>query len=238
MSLERTEAIKELHRNGWTLERIGNAIGVSRERIRQILKNAGVTRADGGQTVLTIERRKQLLKGMGQRRERASLRAYGCSHERAVELNQGKNLSDSHGRAHVFRSQKKNAQSNRGIKWEMTFPEWCEIWEESGMEHMRGRGKGKYCMARIADTGPYTVGNVEIITNDQNASDSYLVTSAAERSSLRGHSRNDLGLTPTQNKALLLYKAGLNNGAVAEAMGIKRNTATIYKATLRSRGVL
>jgi len=39
----------------------------------------------------------------------------------------------------------------------------------------RGRGHGKYCMARFGASGAYEVGNVEIIESDQNGSDQYLV---------------------------------------------------------------
>ncbi|MDN7490552.1 Trp family transcriptional regulator [Burkholderia sp. AU45274] len=62
----------------------------------------------------------------------------------------------------------------REIAWEMTFPEWWKIWSESGHWAERGRAHiGVYVMARFGDSGPYKVGNVEIITHSQNVSDSW-----------------------------------------------------------------
>jgi hypothetical protein len=60
---------------------------------------------------------------------------------------------------------------DRGISFELTFDEWMNIWEQSGKFELRGRGKGKYCMSRIGDTGPYALGNVYINLNEINAHD-------------------------------------------------------------------
>jgi hypothetical protein len=62
-----------------------------------------------------------------------------------------------------FRKQRSNARS-RGIPFNLTFQEWRDIWQESGMYERRGRGRRGYVMHRIADSGPYQVGNVEIIS--------------------------------------------------------------------------
>lgn len=64
-----------------------------------------------------------------------------------------------------------NAAKRRGIEWRLSFDEWLAIWAASGQYENRGRGRGKYCMARHGDVGPYAVGNVEIIKHEQNASD-------------------------------------------------------------------
>lgn len=69
------------------------------------------------------------------------------------------------------------ASRARGIGWEMTFEEWWEVWQKSGKWTERGRGHGKYQMARFGDSGPYNVANVKIITSDANL---------AERESLAG----------------------------------------------------
>jgi hypothetical protein len=59
----------------------------------------------------------------------------------------------------------------RGIPFLLTFLEWISIWEESGHFSERGCGKGRYCMARYGDIGPYAIGNVKIITQQQNSRD-------------------------------------------------------------------
>lgn len=56
---------------------------------------------------------------------------------------------------------KHNAQ-RRKVPWEFTFETWWDMWEKSGKWELRGRGEGKYCMARKGDIGPYNPGNVEI----------------------------------------------------------------------------
>lgn len=78
-----------------------------------------------------------------------------------------------------FKTQR-NSAKQRGIAWEMTFAEWWAIWQESGKWDQRGRGYG-YAMARIGDSGPYKIDNIEIITSAQNTADSYIVKPAAKR---------------------------------------------------------
>jgi hypothetical protein len=52
--------------------------------------------------------------------------------------------------------------------FELTFEEWLEIWEASGHFKKRGRLAHEYHMARHGDRGPYAIGNVKIITANQN----------------------------------------------------------------------
>lgn len=60
--------------------------------------------------------------------------------------------------------------SAHGIKFELTFEQWLQIWQDSGHLQERGTRKGQYVMARFGDTGAYAVGNVEIITGEGNRS--------------------------------------------------------------------
>jgi hypothetical protein len=55
-----------------------------------------------------------------------------------------------------------------GIGFEFTFEQWWKFWQDSGHWDERGIGRGKYCMARFNDCGPYRIGNVRIITNEEN----------------------------------------------------------------------
>lgn len=57
---------------------------------------------------------------------------------------------------------------HRGIRFTLTFDEWVAIWKASGHFHERGVWKGQYVMARFGDKGAYEVGNVKIVTNQQN----------------------------------------------------------------------
>lgn len=58
--------------------------------------------------------------------------------------------------------QHKRGAAYRGIGFELTFEQWCEIWEKSGKYPERGARKGQHGMQRFLDLGPYAVGNVEI----------------------------------------------------------------------------
>lgn len=65
----------------------------------------------------------------------------------------------------------KACAKRRGIAFELTFEEWLTIWVNSGHFEERGRGANQYHMARHGDLGPYTVGNVKIITASRNTAE-------------------------------------------------------------------
>jgi hypothetical protein len=72
-----------------------------------------------------------------------------------------------------FREQRQTA-FERNIVWKFTFEEWVEWWEDHlGYNWMkkRGRGRGRYVMARKGDKGPYAPWNVECILHEQNSKD-------------------------------------------------------------------
>jgi hypothetical protein len=57
----------------------------------------------------------------------------------------------------VFNNQRQNA-IKRGISFEFTYDTWVDWWGADIVN--RGKGKGKLCMARKGDTGPYHPDNV------------------------------------------------------------------------------
>jgi hypothetical protein len=155
---ERAEHMRTMHAAGATLEQIGTHYGLTRERVRQILKSIGVSRRDGGIAART--------------RRAADAKSRMA---KSLRLNNGsKRLRSGGGPAERYYAQRHSA-AWRGIEWALSFPEWMEIWEQSGHFHERGRGSG-YVMARIGDCGPYAVGNVEVISGRQNGRDYQLIT--------------------------------------------------------------
>ena len=62
----------------------------------------------------------------------------------------------------------KSQAKQRGISFELTFEQWNDIWQKSGKWELRGRGRDKYVMSRVADKGGYTLGNVFIQSNLDN----------------------------------------------------------------------
>lgn len=161
---------------GKTLQEIGTSLGVTRERVRQIIKKLGLERQDGGAHIKALINVRYRQKPENPRR----FAFWGCTKQEAIDLNQGENLTKKGTPAYWFRNQQNAAIRTRGIKWEMTFAEWLRLWKDSGHWEQRGRGKG-YCMARIGDSGSYSVENVEIITIGQNFSDSYISKPYLER---------------------------------------------------------
>lgn len=175
----RAEQMAALYRSGETLQAIGDQYNLTRERVRQVLRKAGIESDTGGRAVLSLlridairEKRRErdarlfAMYGLSAEEYDAHVREYGSSTTARTPLRR-------------FQMHRKNAHT-RGIAWELTFKEWWALWRESGHWEQCGRGKG-YCMARIGDSGPYAVGNVEIITIGQNFSDSYLVHPWHER---------------------------------------------------------
>lgn len=73
---------------------------------------------------------------------------------------------------HVFLKQRAHAKE-RGIPFLLTFGEWLDIWTRSGKLEKRGKGRGRYCMARFNDQGAYQTTNVEIIPYEKNLSDAH-----------------------------------------------------------------
>lgn len=162
----------DLYRYGWSLQEVGDEYGVTRERVRQVLVKVGVRSSDGGGAVQNRRRSEVKVSKRKAREDERSFRRYGCPANDASKCNYGLPLNAKGGMASAYNSQKNNARI-RGVEWRMTFPEWCDIWKKSGFLEHRGRGAGKYVMARLGDIGPYSPENVYITTNAQNISDGY-----------------------------------------------------------------
>lgn len=63
-----------------------------------------------------------------------------------------------------------NAKNRKtgAVPWELTFEEWAAVWWDSGHWFDRGPKKHQFCMGRFGDEGPYKLGNIKIITMDEN----------------------------------------------------------------------
>lgn len=152
----RDENIRAMYEAGMTLEQIGARHKVTRERIRQILRKIGVPRDAGGIAKKAATRRAQM-------RQSADLRymqKYGVDFETMRMLRRI-------GVTRAWTYQRKNAK-NRGIGWHLTVGQFWQIWSDSGKWPQRGRGKGKYCLARYNDSGDYKFGNVWVCEFSEN----------------------------------------------------------------------
>jgi DNA-binding CsgD family transcriptional regulator len=146
----RNERMATMYRQGLTLEKIGQTFNLTRERVRQLVERQGVARQDGG--ISKTARSKQ--EARQTRLDVKSLIRYGLPHQ---EMNKWR----AAGLVAAYRSQE-NAAANRGIEWGLNFAQWLDVWLTSGKLEQRGRGKGKYVMSRIKDSGGYLIGNVHV----------------------------------------------------------------------------
>lgn len=172
-NVERDILIVELYKNGETLKSISKKIGISGERIRQIVKNNNVNLGGRDARQLLKSRDKQLEKEIQRsKKEMRIFNMYGINIDlyEKIYTEMG---SPSNPKSPFFKFCHHRANSKkRGIEFKLSFAEWWNMWEESGKWDQRGRGHG-YVMARYADTGGYEIGNVYICTSVQNAADQY-----------------------------------------------------------------
>lgn len=164
MKTSRNALMGEMYKSGKTLEQVGAAFGVTRQRVSQALKKAGVSARS---TRLTPEacHRKAL------RARQKCWDRWGCWPDTLDEMG-----ADGR-RAYTY--QKRNAEY-RGIAWEFTRETWMQVWRDSGKWADRGRCAGQYVMSRFGDVGPYSPANVKIIEGADNIREA------------RGHSRKAL----------------------------------------------
>jgi hypothetical protein len=120
-----------------------------------------------------------------------------------------------------FLTQRQNAKK-RNIDWQLTEQEWIDWWEASGHFHERGRGKGKWLMARFNDSGPYSLTNIFCHQHGGNVSDAQTgkpksIEQRAKMSAKGGiHSRKKI--TTPLGDFESTYAAGRHFGITGEAV--------------------
>jgi hypothetical protein len=163
---ERLVKIAERLKSGETLQEIGDSIGLTRERVRQIAKKSGVTgqmsRAKRRETYADRESAR-LAKRIKERDERYE-RMYGCSYETVRSLNEGLKASDPASKAVHYRLWIRNCARLMRASSGITFPQWVEIWGDKWQE--RGRGRS-YKLARIDRRKGFTPDNVVVERGDE-----------------------------------------------------------------------
>lgn len=157
---QRTAQMAACYQQGFTLQQIGEQFGVTRERVRQIIRlHHGLTWKSGGQHKTATENKAR----RDAKRNARSLMKWGCSFEQYIDLRGLKRPT------RAYSQQRRNAFS-RGIKWEFNLWQWWCVWQQSGHWDQRGRGQG-YVMCRKNDAGPYSPDNVFIALAVENNSE-------------------------------------------------------------------
>lgn len=162
---QRASRIVQLFTAGHTLQQIGTVYGITRERVRQILKKHGITRTHGGISLACVARKAKKSAALRIRREMRAQELLGCSLEELLAINGGKQAW-SRGAPSARYIQQRRSAIARGIGWELTFPQWWAIWQPH--YESRGRRGDAFVMARIQDFGPYATWNVHIVTLAEN----------------------------------------------------------------------
>jgi len=103
-------------------------------------------------------------------------------------------LRDAYNVQKKTQARRKPDRTGHRIQVTMTFDEWLQVWIDSGKLHLRGNGRGKFCMARKDDLGDYAVGNVEIKACEENSREAKL-----GRPGMKGRASPTKGMT--QSKA-------------------------------------
>lgn len=157
-------AVIEKFRSGHTAVAIAEERGISPACVRTVLRAYKVSRCEGGDAV-------------ARRREKAARRAakaLGKIEKWYLRVGVPAERFASHEAAQLayqrFKEQRMRARA-RSIGWEFTFAAWWQVWCESGKWGRRGNANEQYVMARFGDVGPYSTGNVKIITFNENISE-------------------------------------------------------------------
>lgn len=69
---------------------------------------------------------------------------------------------------HRLGVRKRRDVDGKPIEFLLTYEDWIAIWSVNSAILNRGKLRGQFVMARFNDRGHYEVGNVEIITTDEN----------------------------------------------------------------------
>jgi hypothetical protein len=154
----RALSMADMRAQGLTLESIGRHYGITRERVRQILRKAGF-----GEVHKAFAIQRKGAKGAAKQSQREAM----CFAKYGVSLDDYRAIRET-GASRAYGSQKVNAR-RRGIEFKLTLGEWWSVWSASGKYHLRGKGIGHYCMSRIRDSGGYVVGNVHIQLCQENS---------------------------------------------------------------------
>ena len=150
----RNQEICARYAAGETLAAIGLSFSISAERVRKILKNFGLDKTNAGLAI------RNLNKPARPPVEPYCVRVYGCCAQQLEKF--------SLAERQAFLQQKTNVKRT-DVPWNLTLPEWSDIWFRSGKWDQRGRGPFKYGLYRVNAGGPFSAANVLILKNSRTA---------------------------------------------------------------------
>lgn len=201
--IERSAVMADRYRGGETMNEIGAAFGITRERVRQILRRMGISAAEGGAAVIAK------MRAAGKASMKAAEDEQRCRERYGIGYQDFLAIPDAARCAYV--RQRSNAAA-RFIGWEFNLSTWWAVWNASG----RWDERGLYVMARHGDQGPYSPENVRICNRAENSREA------------RAHDRRTTAAQERRERIQKLKALGLSNAQIAERLGIA--TVTVWKA--------
>jgi hypothetical protein len=171
-NIQREANMCELYADGSTLDEIGALYGITRERVRQLVGRHGFNGKHGGKRIRGAKRKAEREEQSAAARDARCAAMFGCDYATVVALNEGLTPWNKGALSKKYSMQRRNA-IRRSIPWQFNYPEWHQVWVDSGHLSERGRGDG-YVMGRNNDDGPYVFWNVHICTSSENIKEGYV----------------------------------------------------------------
>lgn len=180
--LEDRPIVVARYANGMMLKDLADEYGLTVEGVRRIIKKVDSSKLRSG----LITRRERKIDAKKEAADQRSLKLWGMRRDefkRHVAVYGGR--SDKESPAHKFVNQRGHA-GKRGIKWDLSFADWWDIWQKSGKWDQRGRSSESFVMARRGDLDtPYSKDTVYICTSCQNLKDGFISTPVIVRQAKR-----------------------------------------------------
>ena len=170
---QRDQDMCQLYRSGKTVQEIGDLYGVTRERVRQIIKPYGLDGYSGGASVTAEANRKAREAKRNASREARAQAVYGCSYAELMRINMGMQLTDHGSPAYFYFRDGCNAKK-AGYILELSLPEWIAIYEKAGGVWNRGRFIDGLVLGRKDKALGYTADNLHVVTLAENSRDTQL----------------------------------------------------------------
>ena len=146
------------YKSGKTMQQIGNRYRITRQRVQQVFFEHDVKWTDGGFHVKCHNRKLAKIEAY----KNQWMKHYGCKRFEYTAIMPGKFAVNRNNLAYSYTALRRN---NIG-RFNLSFPAWHKLWQDSGLWDKRGLHKGQYVMSRIDKSKPYELGNVRVVLSE------------------------------------------------------------------------